>query len=39
MREMLGFPKIKMGITRGADGLTSFQVVHTPTAVAGVGTR
>lgn len=38
MREMLGFPKTRMGVTGGADGFASFQVLHTPSAVAGVGT-
>lgn len=38
MRESFGFSKTKVGITREADGLTSFQVVHAPTVVALIGT-
>lgn len=38
MREVFGFFKTKMGITRGAVALTSFQILHASSVVAWIGT-
>lgn len=38
MREVFSFFKTKMGVTRGAVVLTSFQMVHASSVVAWIGT-